>query len=43
MTVQEVAQQVSCAPGTVKSRLFHARLQLAQCMKRRLREPGAGL
>ena len=36
MSLEQVAHQVSCPPGTVKSRLFHARLKLADCLKRRL-------
>jgi len=36
MSLEQVAHQVCCPPGTVKSRLFHARLKLADCLKRRL-------
>lgn len=36
MSVEQVGQQLSCPPGTVKSRLFHARLKLSACIKRRL-------
>ena len=39
MSVEQVAEQVCCAPGTVKSRLFHARANLAQCMRHRLTAP----
>lgn len=42
MSVEQVAEQVSCPPGTVKSRLFHARLKLAACMKHRLTDQEVG-
>lgn len=36
MSVEQTASQVNCPPGTVKSRLFHARLKMAECLKHRL-------
>lgn len=36
MSVEQAAHQVNCPPGTVKSRLFHARLKMAECLKHRL-------
>lgn len=36
MSVEQAAYQVNCPPGTVKSRLFHARLKMAECLKHRL-------
>lgn len=36
MSVEQAAGQLNCPPGTVKSRLFHARLKMAECLKHRL-------
>ena len=36
LSLVEVAKQLDCAGGTIKSRLFHARLKMADCVKRRL-------
>jgi len=36
MSVDQTAAQVQCAPGTVKSRVFHAKAKLAECINRRL-------
>lgn len=36
LSLVEVAKQLDCADGTIKSRLFHARLKMADCVKRRL-------
>jgi len=38
MSVARVAEQVRCAAGTVKSRLFHAKAKLADCINRRLND-----
>jgi len=38
MSVDQAAEQVHCAPGTVKSRLFHAKSKLADCINRRLND-----
>jgi len=38
MSVDQAAEQVHCAPGTVKSRLFHAKAKLADCIGRRLND-----
>jgi len=38
MSVDQTAEQVQCAPGTVKSRLFHAKAKLADCISRRLND-----
>lgn len=36
MSLEETAKALSCAIGTVKSRLFHAKAKVADCVKRRL-------
>ncbi|WP_159078798.1 RNA polymerase sigma factor [Orrella marina] len=36
LSVNETAEQVGCAPGTVKSRMFHAKSRMADCVRRRL-------
>jgi len=40
--VNDAAQRQSCPPGTVKSRLYHARKQLADCLSRWLQETRYG-
>jgi len=39
MSVEQAAQELCCSVGTVKSRLFYARLKLSDCIKRRLHNP----
>lgn len=36
MSIDETAQVLQCAAGTVKSRLFHAKSKMADCVHRRL-------
>lgn len=36
LSVEDTAKTVACAIGTVKSRLFHAKAKMADCVKRRL-------
>lgn len=36
LSMEETASQVSCAAGTVKSRMFHAKSRMADCIHRRL-------
>lgn len=38
MSMDQVAEQQQCAAGTVKSRLFHAKSKLADCVNRRLND-----
>lgn len=38
MSIARVAEQARCAAGTVKSRLFHAKAKLADCINRRLND-----
>jgi RNA polymerase sigma-70 factor (ECF subfamily) len=40
MTLSQVAQAMKCATGTIKSRLFHAKLKMADCVTRRLTDTG---
>ena len=40
MSVEQTAVEVNCPPGTVKSRLFNARLRLAACLRRQLGHDG---
>lgn len=37
-SVDETATELQCAAGTVKSRLFHAKAKLADCVSRRLND-----
>jgi len=36
LSIEQTAQQVGCASGTVKSRMFHAKSRMADCVRRRL-------
>lgn len=38
MSLEETAKNLACATGTIKSRLFHAKGKMADCVKRRLTE-----
>lgn len=38
MSINRVAEHAQCASGTVKSRLFHAKIKLADCINRRLND-----
>ncbi|UOD50370.1 RNA polymerase sigma factor [Orrella daihaiensis] len=38
MSMEQVALEQQCAAGTVKSRLFHAKSKLAECVGRRLND-----
>jgi RNA polymerase sigma-70 factor (ECF subfamily) len=42
MSLAEVAQVQSCPEGTVKTRLFHARQKLKNCLKMLLEREGSG-
>jgi len=41
MSLARTAEQTRCATGTVKSRLFHAKTKLADCINRRLNHGAA--
>lgn len=38
MSMEQVAQEQQCAAGTIKSRVFHAKSKLADCIDRRLND-----
>jgi RNA polymerase sigma-70 factor (ECF subfamily) len=38
MSIDQVSEHAQCASGTVKSRLFHAKIKLAECINRRLND-----
>ena len=36
LTLEQVAQTLGCPSGTIKSRLFHAKTKMAECVNRRI-------